>query len=155
MLTTTAPGTSSDKSELQARVYRPDEIEGAWSLLEPFIERCTRISNGRLSTELTKVALLNGWACAMATYRGEKLELVLVVEIVNYPALTVARVVAIAGRGLKESARFLDALDAWAFTLGAVEIECYCRPAMARLIRRFGWRTEDVRLTRNLRRKLQ
>lgn len=155
MLITAAPGTNSDKEQLAARVYRPDEIEGAWSLLEPFIERCAKISNGRLSVELTKVALLNGWACAMATCRRERLELVLVVEIVNYPALTVARVVAIAGKSLKESARFLDALDAWAFTLGAVEIECYCRPAMARLIRRFGWRAEDIRLTRDLRRKLQ
>lgn len=155
MLTTTALGTSSGKEELKACIYRPHEIEGAWSLLEPFIEKCAAISNGRLSVELTKEALINGWACAMATYRGETLELVFIVEIANYPALRVARVIAAAGKNLKEASRFLDALDEWAFSLGAVEIECYCRPAMARLTKRFGWRTMDVRLTRDIRRKLQ
>ena len=49
----------------------------------------------------------------------------------------------------------LDALEAWALTFGAVEIEGYCRPAMARLTRRLGWKFKLMIVSRDLRRRLQ
>lgn len=155
MLTIVAPGISSEKEPLQACVYSKHEIEGVWDLLEPFFQRSIDVSNGRLTMRWLQQGLLLGAIVAFATYRKDKLEMVLAVEMANYPGMDVARIVAIAGKNLKEASRFLDALETWALSQGAVEIEGFCRPAMVRLARHFGWKPQVLIVTKDLRRRLQ
>lgn len=155
MLSTTAPGISSDKGELRAHVYSPEDIPFAWDLLEPFFQQAVDISEGRVSLSQIKGRLLEGSLTAFATCRKDQLELVWTAEISHYPSTTVARVFSLSGKNFKEAYRFIDALEAWALVQGAVALEAYCQPVMARLLRRFGWMHKYAIVTRDLRRRMQ
>lgn len=155
MLITTLPGISSVRPGYEGRIYQPSEIADNWDELAPFFVKCERVSGGRLTMEKARERLQEGWGVLMSTVFQGKIELVVVVELTEYPGYKAARIVWIAGRNAKEALHFLDALEVWALTYGAVEIEGYCRPAMARLTRRLGWEYKLMIVSRDLRRRLQ
>lgn len=121
----------------------------------PMIERGLRHARGTMLLDEFRVMLLNGSATCFATIKYARIELMLVVLPVDYATYRVARILACSGRGLKEAAQFLDALEAWALTQGCVEIEGWCRPAMVRMAQRLGWQPKFTIISRNLRGKLQ
>lgn len=155
MLTTAAPGTSSKPGETVGYVFTPEQIPLAWEELESFIEKSIEKSFGMMTTRQCYDMLCAGQAAAFATSRDGKLRLVLVVRPVEYASYRVARIIAMAGTGLREAHRFVDALEAWAVALGCVELEGWCRPAVTRFLRRLGWQPKLTLVVRDLRRKLQ
>lgn len=107
------------------------------------IERALVYADGVLGFSDVKKAVEDG---VMQLWVGENEDAVMVTELVDYPAKRVARVVAIAGALRKYKDQF-DLFLAWAKMNGACEVEAWCRPAVARLLRRYGFekRQEIVR----------
>lgn len=153
--TTPACGISSAKSPLFPHVFEPSQIEAIWPELEPFILASVEKSFGMQTVNQVHDLLLKGHAHAFCTMRDNRLVMVLVVRLIEYATFGAARIIACAGKELKEATQFISALEAWALTQGAVELEGWCRPAVARLVRRLGWRTKVEMVTLDLRRKLQ
>lgn len=141
---------------IEVVVFTSDQIQFAWNELEPFIQRSIDAScNGEMLAEQVRELLMKQEAIAFATVRDGKLMMVLVARMVSYATFNSVRILTCAGTGLKDAMKFLDALEAWALTQGAVEIEAFCRPAMYRLARRLGWVQKRIWITRDLRRRLQ
>jgi len=152
-LTTTALGTNS--GELSLYVYKSETIPLVWDEMEALLLPGFESAGGMVTSADVYKWLVNRDAVAFATVRDEKIVAVIVVTKVNYSTYSAARIVACAGKGLKEAAKFLDALEAWAFTQGCVEIEGWCSKSMARLARRCGWEEKLTMIYRDIRRKLQ
>ena len=155
MLTTAAPGISSDKTSLRAWVYTKDQIPLAWEDLEPFVEKSIDKSFGMMASRQVYEMLCDGSAVAFVTARGNDIQLVAIIRFVQYASYGVGRFIAMAGRDLRGAHLFLPAIEQWAVSMGCVEIEGWCRPAVTKILRRLGWTPKLTLLTRDLRRKLQ
>lgn len=154
MLTTIRPGTGSAK-ELQPCQFAPEYIPLVWEYLEPFIVRSVAKSQGRITVTEIYRELCAGNAMAFGTTTGTELVAVVVVTIVNLDGYRVARILACAGKQLARAMQFFDVLVVWALKHEAVEIEGYCRPSMALLISRMGFKPKFTCMTYDLRSKLQ
>jgi hypothetical protein len=155
MLTIHQPGTSSGRGELTPWVFTQEQIAPSWEELEVFIARSVEKSKGTITVAAIQESLLAGHATAFATARNGKFEAVLVVRIVDYLHYRAARIIACAGKNLREAKPFAESFEAWALTQGAVEIEAFCRPAVSRLLRYFGYEIKFNLVSKDLRRKLQ
>lgn len=157
MLTTARPGTSSAEGPLKGCLHEADHIPLVWDQLEPMIERSIKAGRGEITTEAVYAMLVNGHAFAFTAHRNEQVEIVLVVRPVLYSAYTVVRIIACAGRNLKEALHLFEGVELWALGKGAVELEAWCRPAMSRLLKspKMGWASKFEVLSKDLRRKLQ
>lgn len=131
------------------------KIPAYWDSIEPFIARSVEHSNGQVTCEQIRDMLETAQATAFLTMRGQKIIAVLVVRLAYYASYTSARIIACAGSELKAAHKFIDCIEAWALTQGAVELEGWCRPAMIRLTQRMGWTVKTTIVARDLRRKLQ
>ena len=152
-LTTIPPGTSSDK--LAAWVFTNEQIPLVWEQIEPFIEKSVEASQGTITTRMIYDMLCEGSAVAIGTADGTEIKLVTVLRRIEYANYSAARIIAMAGTGLREAHRFIEAVEAWAISLDCVELEGWCRPAVTKLLRRLGWKPKFTIVTRDLRRKLQ
>lgn len=155
MHTTLQHGINSAKG-LSPNIAHPAQIEGLWEEMEPFIQRSVEHSPvGMLTVDSIRQLLLEDHAAVMYTTRDERIVALLVVRKVHYASYCSVRIIACAGRELKEASRFIDVLSAWCLTMGCVELEAWCRPAMVRLLRHFGFRTKITVVSLDLRGKLQ
>lgn len=155
MLTTRVRGINSGNSDRVAVVYDKDSLIFVWDEMRPMLERCIEVTRGMLTMELMEVRLSNGeWTAFAVLYNGS-LESVLVVGTVEYSSYRAARILACAGKNLHEAMKYFDVLEAWALKNNCQEIEGWCEPSMVKLVRRFGFSTKKVIVSRNLRSKLQ
>lgn len=140
---------------LYPRVLVPDEVLYYWNDMEPFIERCARVSEGMLEAKATQDMLLAGVATAFMTLNDVGLVALFIARIVDYPTYRSARVISASGNDLKGAMKFFFLLENWAFEQGATQIEGWCRPGMVRLLRRFGFDKKLSLVTLSLKRNLQ
>lgn len=147
------PGTSSDK--LQGYIVADEFLPMMWPELEQMLHRSVEYHQGTLSLKTIYEWLTNGHASAFVVTKDNRIQLVMILNIVTYSSFKAVRIAACAGKNLKESMKFIHELECWALTQGCVEIEAWCRPAMVRLVQRFGWMPRSTIVTRDLRRKLQ
>ena len=158
MYTTIVHGTSLVEAERTPFIYSPQRVVQDWQMIEPLIVRSTEQSQGMILVEQIKAQLLEGKAALFTVekWSGE-IESLVVLEVVHYGTYTAARIIACAGEAIAESMKFIDALESWALTQGAIEIEAWCKPAQERLFCRptFGFKHKCSIITRDLRRKLQ
>ena len=146
---------SKDSKELDAKAFTQSEIEKYWEELEPFVQKSIDVSDGDITLDAVKYLLATGSATAFATILNGKFQAVLVVDIVLYSTYRSARILCCAGRKLKEAMKFIGALEVWALSHEAVQIEGWCRPGVVRLVRRLGFIPRRTSVVYDLRRKLQ
>ncbi|MGH9567169.1 MAG: hypothetical protein ACRD4I_14380, partial [Candidatus Angelobacter sp.] len=136
-------------------VFSRDEVQKYWEELEPFIMRSVAISAGTLNMQGMFAALCNGDYTAMATLRNDTFTSVLIVEIVEYAEYGALRIVAISGKDLYSALDWLPDVEEFGSRLGAIEFEAWCRPAMVRLLRRWGWSPKLTQMVKPFRKSLQ
>lgn len=154
--TTTAPGTNSD-SNYTAWAFEPGQIPHAWEELEPFVNEALKHGRGELNANTVYRLLCKGAFYAFTTSRDNRIELVVICEIVQYPLVRKVHVVLLAGRGVVAAQKFMLAFEDWATANGAVEITGYVPEGRghARLYSRLGFHTAYRVVLKDLRRKLQ
>jgi len=145
----------SRKPGLYPFVLIKDEAETHWDTLEPFIERSVRHSRGMVTVEGIRQMLFAGDACVIGTAMNNEIQAVTVCSITNYATYRAATIIAAAGKDLKAAMAFFHIIEGWALACGCSEVEAWCRPSVARLLRKYRWRQTYEILTIDLRRKLQ
>lgn len=141
--------------EFEPVIYPKEVIPGVLDEFYPLLELSAKESFGMLTADHLAQMLRQGDATAFAMRKGEKVVLLVVADFVYYSTFKSMRVLALAGSHLEEAAKFLPALEAWAITQGAVEIEGWCRPGMERFHQRFGLKKRVTLMVKDLRGKLQ
>ena len=153
---TARPGINSAKPLVHSQLVTKESLDALWPELVPLMEKAMEVWPGQLSLEGLYKGILSGHLSAFCTYRGENLRLITILCLVHYAGYSAARVILCAGEGLHEAAAAnIDALDAWALTQGAVEIEAWVRPVMQRYLQDYGYEYKAAIVSRNLRGKLQ
>lgn len=149
--------TAREKAEqnLIPQVYDSKTFQDVWEEIRPLLAVSAEVSKGMISLQSIEYVLKTEAAVAFTTVRNSAVELVIVCQLVDYDSYRAARIIACAGKNLAGASKFLDVVEEWAVASGAVEIEGWCRPLMARLTRRLGWQTKFICVSRDLRRKLQ
>lgn len=158
MRTTTALGISSASSGLSPRAYSPGDAMANWDLLEPYVEKSLRWARGTITTPQLKQMVADGVATAFAMIEEDGTPaMALIATIVQYQTYRAARVLACAGNKLEIAAQYAEVLEMWAYSLGASELEAWCRPAMVRLLARepFNFEFRFTIVSRSLRRYMQ
>lgn len=145
--------TGKDNRELRPFSLVAADIPVMWEQLEPFIERSCKHSRGTITTAVVKEMLCGNRAVCMGTARGNEPVSVFVVQITDYHTYRAATMIAVAGKELREAMEFEYILTEWATALGATELEAWCRPSMARLLRRFGYEPRFTVVSKSLRRR--
>lgn len=126
-----------------------------WDRYEHMVESSLRHSMGTLTLDTMKKGVEEGVYTAFGTECGEEIRLIVLARIVDYDTFRVGHIGAMAGKGLKEASEYLHVLEEWAFSQGAVELHGWCRPAIGRLLLRYGWRHKFSVMSFDLRRRLQ
>lgn len=105
-------------------------------LLQPVVERACK---GEFTVEDLRQLNLKGNAIT-ALVEDRSPQLAMVFEFIHYPQMTAVNIIALGGPGLKDSAiAFWDTFKAWCKEAGASCIEASCSPALARLLKRYGF----------------
>lgn len=123
-----------------------EDVEYFFDQAAPLLQKALKYADGELTVwdikRLIGKGLMQLW---LGVQQGE-VETVMVTEIADYPAKRIVRVVALAGR-ISPYLHVFEMIKEWAVVNGAVELEAWCRPAMSRLLRRYGFskRHEIVR----------
>lgn len=142
------PGTN-------AFVLFPEEIEVLWDFLGPMFQRSVDKSYGMVTLDSIQERFRRRELVCSVVLRNDILLSAFAWRIVEYDTYKSLRIVAAAGKELKVAAQFLDVLVCLALKEGAVELEAWCRPAMVRLLHRYGFRRKTEIVTLDIRRKLQ
>lgn len=106
-------------------------------LLQPVVDQAGR---GEFTVEDLKRLTSEGRAITMVVSDESGAVFALVFEVVLYPSQTAVNIMALGGDRFAEGeAVFGEAFRQWCRKAGATVIEASCSPAMARMLRKFGF----------------
>ncbi len=130
---TTAPGISWVKLSIA-------EAEYAWAKLEPMIARAVDLTDGDLTTEDVRMALLNDHMQAWVIYEENKIWAVCITMLVQDIHFRICRIVALSGEDFQRWKHLQGVIEAWARAMNCDYIDALTRPGMARKARPEGFR---------------
>ncbi len=119
----------------------PSELDTHFTSLALLFERVVRkATQGEFDVDdLYRLTQQGHITVGMIEQEGE-VQLAVAFEFIAYPRWTAVNILALAGRDLAEAiAEFGDIFKAWCRTAGAQRIQASCSPAIARLLRRYGF----------------
>jgi hypothetical protein len=155
MLDFNRAGILSPRKGLYPFVLLKEVIPTHWPFLEPMVARSVAKSKGTVTVEVIHDALISGEVVCIGTAADEEPEMMIVIQAIRYQTYTAARIIAAAGKNLKDAMAFWHVVEAWALGVKAVEVEAWCRPSVERFLRRYGARHKFSIVSWDLRRKLQ
>lgn len=127
---------------------RSDRIEALWPRVLPFVDRALGHAGGRYAAEDVLSALLKAQMQLWIAVGGDRIEAVLVTEIVDYPRQRRCNLFLGAGNALEACLAHLPAIEAWARAQGCDAIEAGGRPGWERVLP--GFRRTQVMLEKEL-----
>lgn len=155
MHTTVARGTSLDKSEFTIRVYDKSNIAPVIDEVRELIANVLEESEGMISSPHLELSILDG-AVVFAAEKNDKIVVLLIVEVFQYSAYRIARVLACCGKNLDRATEELrKVMIPWAISRGCVEFEGWCKPSFTPLYSKLGWEVKRHVVSYDLRSKLQ
>lgn len=120
-------------------------VEQHWPAIRPLLERCVaEAMHGELEVDDIKALALAGQLVVMIFTDGRaRIDLAVVIEPVSYPRLPGINIVAMGGTnfGLIQK-KYWNYFKGWAMMNGAKMIEASVSPAMARILRKYGYAAE-------------
>lgn len=125
----------TEEKVFDTRCILAEGVPEVWDEIEPFVLMGLNAAKGELSLQDVRVLLERGFQHAMVAYHKDRLEMLFIVEVHNYPQYKVLHISLIAGRNLRDVVKFRPALDAMATAMGCMEIRAYCNDAQMRLYR--------------------
>lgn len=136
---------------VQYMLITPDNIERAWYLAAPLLEK----GQAHLAEHMS-------FADIYQSLKENRMQLWLVndayevfymalTELTEYPQKRVLHIIYQGGTRMQEALQFLDCVEHWAWRQGASSVELVARPAMKRVLKPFGYEEPGVYLTKNLR----
>lgn len=122
------------------RVIALDEQQAmaVWPVIAPMLERVIPEMRGELLLEDAKQLILQGKCFVCVMLEGSEIIMAGVLEVVEYPRLTVLNTIMLAGRGVKYLMTECKAdVQQIARVVGATRVRGFVHESVARLHRRF------------------
>lgn len=141
-------------TEVILEQVRPENTAHVWVQVKPLLDRAIATSNGELTSEDLRRAVISGQAQLFVSHDRETVYMACATEFVTYPRYTTLRIIALGGIGsqnlLIRGGDFLARISAWALAQGATKVEACCHPGMVRLLRRFGFYQKYITVFRDV-----
>jgi hypothetical protein len=118
------------------RLLPPLEVVDRWSEIRKELDRAIQHARGELGVDDILSLVGKGKMGIVALEEGKTLQLCAAFEVISYPRRSVLNLVAVGGKGAAELRHQFAGIDVIARELGADVVRCYCRPSVARLIKR-------------------
>ena len=126
------------------RLVQQAEVAGRWGEFRDILDRAIQHARGELVVDDILADVLIGKMGILAQEEGNTLQLLFAFEVITYPQRAVFNLIAVAGRNLAGLVPCYDLIDKLASTMGASVVRCYCRPAVARHIKRLFPDTQEA-----------
>ena len=121
------------------------DLEAAWPLVVPLLERVVRRSRGKESLVELRAALGAGAKQLWVWCSDAGVQALAVTDIAVYPAARICRISICTGEARREwLTPGLAAIEAWAREQGCDAIEPFCRPGWKRELQALGYRERHV-----------
>lgn len=125
----------------------PNQVEKVWEKCVPHLQAAISYSVGESSIEHFRRGIMAGRMDLFVGYdAGGDVHVAMVTQFVEYPLMTVLRVILIGGDEpmiLEQCVNeYWPTLKAWSRSKGASKWEATCHPAMARLLHQSGFKSK-------------
>jgi hypothetical protein len=118
------------------RLVEPPEAAERWPEFRIMLDRAIQHGRGELEVDDILVGVEKSSMGILAQEEKGTLELVLAFEVINYPRRSVLNIIAAGGKNGAGAVPHYGLIDAIAKTMGASVVRCFCRPSVARYIKR-------------------
>lgn len=117
-----------------------------WPQLRPLLEQAVASARGEITVDdVLDLVAKDRMRVSVLRDEADAIELAIATEIITYPRMRVLNIAFAGGRGAKEVVdRHIAELEALAREAGADRLRCFCRPSVARLLKRIAPRTVDA-----------
>jgi hypothetical protein len=126
------------------RLVQQNEVGERWPEFRVMLDKAIQHARGELEVDDILACVYSGRMGILAQEEGNTLQLLFAFEVITYPQRAVFNLVAAAGRNLAGLVPCYDLIDRLADTMGADIVRCYCRPAVARHIKRLFPDTQEA-----------
>ena len=126
------------------RLVQPPEILERWPEFRIMLARALQHARGELEVDDLIAGVSVGRIGILAQEEGDTLQLLFAFEIIPYPRRSVLNLIAVAGKNLAGLVPCYDLIDVLAETMGASAVRCFCRPSVARHIKRLFPDTQEA-----------
>jgi hypothetical protein len=125
------------------------QVMDLWPLLAPFVESALKHTQGEMGSLDICERAINGAMQLWVVAERDKIQGVVVTEVIEFPNITSLRVVTLSGEGFQEWKRELDQrLEQFARVVGAKRIEAVGRPGWTRALRDLQYKPAYTIVTR-------
>jgi hypothetical protein len=151
MRTELASTAGVDLQGLEVYTLPPEDVtEEVYELLD----RAMQYSEGEMNVGWLLRRHAVGMVQLFVGTRDGGLECVMATEFVQYPLRKTLQILAVAGNA-KPFRPFFTFIDFWAEENGADAVDAWCRPSMARMLRRVGFKPVRQMVRREIERSVQ
>lgn len=129
---------------------RSDRLEHFWPLIRDYVAEAIERSDGKYEVTDILNALLARDMQAWAVTDGEKIDALVLTEIVSYPRQREARILACTGSDARQWVHLISDIEAWAKANGCARLEPIARPGWEKYLKPLGFKRTHVVLTKEL-----
>ncbi len=144
------PCCTRDYTDFAVMLWSGAPIDYIWEDVEPLLRQGEEYLTPYYSLADVHTLLHAGKLVLWTAADEGGIVLVMLVELVDFPACAIARILYIGGSGVRKVLPLIDFLHLWARRQGAGRIEVNGRPGWLRLLEPKGYLFESVTLVRDL-----
>lgn len=119
------------------RLLKPDEVNRRWSEVRPLLQKAVAHGEGEMEVDDIKDLVLQNRMCVVVLEDDGVVDLALAAEVTKYPRKNVLNISYVGGKnGRVVARRHYLSLEQIGRLFGCSAVQCYCRPAVARYLKR-------------------
>ena len=118
------------------RLVPQREVGQRWGEFRAMLDKAIQHARGELEVDDILTGVLSGQMGVLAQEEENVLQLLFAFEVINFPRRSVLNIIAMAGENFAGFAACYDFIDVLATDAGASVVRCYCRPSVARHVKR-------------------
>ena len=145
-------GLSSDSPETfrQLMLVTQDLLPQVWPQVEHLFLENSEQWEELFTIESIKFSLHKGVMQLWTMNDRDEFMLALITEVLQFPKKTLVNLLFLAGSDLREGLKFLDCVEMWGRKQGAVTVVGAGIPAVARMLKSYGYEIKTVRFSKNI-----
>ena len=143
MQTTPRPTESTTTPSSDSEFRRVHDL-AIWEFVEPLVEKACQRSGGRLSADWVYARLARGLMQLWLGTGNSEISVLVLTEITQYDKSRALSIVAVTGRDRGGWLENIEALKAYAKSMGCSHIEAWARPGWERVLK--DWKKTHVLL---------
>lgn len=119
------------------RLLKPEEVARRWTEIRALLAKAIAHGEGETEVDDVKDLVLQNRMCVMVLEDEGVVDLALAAEVTKYPRKNVLNIAFVGGKnGRVVARRHYLSLEQIGRMFGCSAVQCYCRPAVARYLKR-------------------